>query len=448
MPPRGLLKEDSRLRISWDALQIISGLTTGFTLPFFVLSATTSQSSWKLWILLSAGGAIDIWLQSKTPFETSGELEHRSEEILKHYLKRWFGLDLISNASIFLVPINPILVFLQLLRSSKIFRVLGRWEHLQLFNPLILRISRYSLGMLLLTNWISAIWLAIGLQGGNDSWIYRTGLNNQDFGRQYLMSWYWSVTTMASVGYGDITPKTDHEVITAIVVMGLGVILFAFAIGNVVAFVSQLDDGRAEYKMRQASIRRYLEFNGVSMKTLSRLRQFNDYLWEQSHGTNPDEILGRLPSSIRSEIIAEMLENSVRTVPLFSQAPITLRNRLLTLLRPEFFPPGSIILNQDEPGDEIVFLTHGSARLVTKAEISVEEIFFQKGDYFGDLSFFLKENRNCSVVAESYVEAFLLNRTIFNDIMNRDPRLRRVIESMATSQSERNQNYLLSGIIL
>jgi CRP-like cAMP-binding protein len=120
------------------------------------------------------------------------------------------------------------------------------------------------------------------------------------------------------------------------------------------------------------------------------------------------------------------------------------------LLRPEFFPPGSIILSQDEPGDEIVFITHGRARLVSEKEeeVSDSDRYFEQGDYFGDLSFFLKEHRNSSAVAETYVEAFLLNRSLFNNLIKQDPRLRTIIQTMASGQSERNQNLLLAGIIL
>lgn len=448
---RSLLREDSFTRKSWDAFQVCSGLVTGFGLPFYLLSPSGIKTTEGLWILLSGLGLVDIVIQSKTPFERRGELEYNPAKIFRHYQRRWLVPDLIANLSIVLSQVIPALAWLQLLRCSNLLRIMWRWENLQRLNTLVLRISRYSIIILLITCWISNIWLWIGLSNSStDSWITRTALNDQSYERQYLMSIYWSVTTLASVGYGDITPKTDLEVIAAIIVMGLGVLLFAFAIGNVVAFVSQLDDGRSEYRMKQAGIRRYLAFNGVSPTTLSRLRQFSDYLWSQSRGARPAEILNKLPTSIRSEILSEILERSVATVPLFSKAPPTLRNRLLMLLHPEFYPPGSIILNQDEPGDEIIFITHGNVTIATDFETDLQEtdLQYKKGDYFGDLSFFLKENRNSTAIATTYVEAFILSRALFNELMQRDPRLRQVMQAMATGQTERNQSLLLAGIIL
>jgi len=447
-----LIRQDSPARRGWDAIQICSALITGFILPVCILSPKGIQPSIDLWIALSILGIIDIAIQSKTPFETKGELEYNSKKIFKHYKSKWLGPDLIANLSLFLTPINPGLAWLQLVRCSNIFRILNRWENHQWLKPLVLKISRYAIGILLITNWVSNTWLWIGLINPEpSSWIQRAQLNDQSYAKQYLMSIYWSVTTLTSVGYGDIAPETTPEILIAILVMGLGVVLFAFAIGNVVAFISQLDDGRAEYKMEQDGIRRYLAYNGVSPKTLARLRQFSDYLWIQSRGAKPDEILSKLPISVRTEILSEILERSVASVPLFSKSPASLRNRLLMILRPEFYPPGSIILNHDEPGNEIVFLTHGDVQISTDqdiSDISEEVLHYKRGDYFGDLSFFLKEKRNSAAIAQTYVEAFLLSRSLFNELSDQDPRLREVMQEMAKSQTQRNQSLLLGGIIL
>ena len=121
------------------------------------------------------------------------------------------------------------------------------------------------------------------------------------------------------------------------------------------------------------------------------------------------------------------------------------------ILRPEFYPPGSVILNHDEQGNEIVFLTHGTVQITTDQEtsdISEKDLSYTRGDYFGDLSFFLKEKRNSAAIAQTYVEAFLLSRSLFNELSEQDPRLREVMQEMAKSQTDRNQSLLLGGIIL
>ncbi|MFZ9566099.1 MAG: cyclic nucleotide-binding domain-containing protein [Vulcanococcus sp.] len=446
---KSLLNEASPQRICWDILQIASGSITAFFLPYCLLSPSTSQQQWDLWITLSVIGLLDAAIQLQTPYEARGEIETSPTKIRQHYYSTWLASDLIGNFATFATPLMPWAGCLQLLRSSQVFRVLSKWENLQTTSPLLLRICRYSFALLMITNWISAAWLWIGLNEKSEaSWIARAGLQSHSHAKQYLMSVYWSVTTLASVGYGDITPKTNLEIIAAILVMGAGVLLFAFAIGNVVAFVRQLDNGKSEYRIREAGMRRYLSFNGVTPETLSRLRRFSDYRWGQSQGVDPNQIIRELPASIQSEVLTEILQRSIQHVPLFQHAPVALRNRLLILLRPQIYPPGTSILEADEPGNEIVFITHGLAALETTEAIEDEAIEFRPGEYFGDLSFFLKEVRNSTVVAKTYVEAFILQRDLFDNLMKQDSRLHAVLQAMASGQSSRNQLLLMAGVII
>ena len=60
-----------------------------------------------------------------------------------------------------------------------------------------------------------------------------TGINHADFWKQYTTSLYWSLSTLSTVGYGDITPSTDEEKVLSMVVMLFGSVLYATIIGNV-----------------------------------------------------------------------------------------------------------------------------------------------------------------------------------------------------------------------
>ena len=47
----------------------------------------------------------------------------------------------------------------------------------------------------------------------------------------------------------------------------------------------------------------------------------------------------------------------MQRVPLFTASPLSLQKRLLLLLKPVSYPPGTIIFEANEIGDEIMFIT-------------------------------------------------------------------------------------------
>ena len=52
---------------------------------------------------------------------------------------------------------------------------------------------------------------------------------------------YFSVTTITTVGYGDISATATNERILSIFIMIVGVIAFSFATGSLTSIISNVD---------------------------------------------------------------------------------------------------------------------------------------------------------------------------------------------------------------
>ena len=46
-----------------------------------------------------------------------------------------------------------------------------------------------------------------------ESWITVKRLENSSILKRYNYSLYWAIITMATIGYGDVTPVNDYEII-------------------------------------------------------------------------------------------------------------------------------------------------------------------------------------------------------------------------------------------
>jgi uncharacterized membrane protein len=449
-----LFRETSHWKLGWDVMTCTIALITGLVLPVELLrgfSQSGHLADW--WMVFSIIGLIDVGISFNTTIERNGQILRDRRAIARRYLKGMFWPDLLANLPFFLATgLNmqtTAIALLPLLRLPKLLHITERWEDLQLISTAVIRMIRYGMALALITNGVTCLWLWVGLaETGPLGWIQRLQLSRDDFSGLYLHSLYWTVTTLATVGYGDITPKTHLEILLAVLIMITGAVLLALAVGNVVGIISQFDEGQTEHRNRQSAITRYLRINGVEPEIVERIRRFNDYQWSRSRGINPQEMLTDLPSELRSQVTLKILGDAVERVPLLAAASGNLQKILLSALVPITYPPDTVVLEQDAIGEEIVFITRGVVRIDTKEPLPEAAIHYGPGDYLGDLSFFLKERRTAQVISTSYVEAYLLSRSNFEALCQREPKLKELLRRVSPQQSDRNPTLLLAGVIV
>jgi hypothetical protein len=69
---------------------------------------------------------------------------------------------------------------------------------------------------------------------------------DQNESELYLTSLYYTVTTMTTVGYGDINGASTLERGVSILIMMVGVIAFSFATGSLTSILSNYDQANAK----------------------------------------------------------------------------------------------------------------------------------------------------------------------------------------------------------
>jgi len=65
----------------------------------------------------------------------------------------------------------------------------------------------------------------------NLNWLIGSGLDQATDYQQYTAAFYFTVTTMATVGYGDISGRNTLERIICVMIMIIGVVTFSIVSG-------------------------------------------------------------------------------------------------------------------------------------------------------------------------------------------------------------------------
>ena len=70
----------------------------------------------------------------------------------------------------------------------------------------------------------------------------------------YIISLYFTVTTIVTVGYGDITPKNSGERIICVLLMLIGVISFSIGTGILSSIIANYDTALAKLEEKMSTL--------------------------------------------------------------------------------------------------------------------------------------------------------------------------------------------------
>lgn len=404
---------------------------------------------------------VDILLNFFTSYRRKGLEVLDQKRIANHYLKGLFIIDLLSclpldalllsfsNVQAGNTSLVLILRLLRMLRIIRLYVILRRWEQQNWINPGYFRIVKFLGTMMLLIHWVACAWFFVAWIDGfpKDSWVIRASIGEASMAAQYIRSLYWTVTTMTTVGYGDIIPMRTTEYVIGICIMLLGASMYAFIIGTLASLFSNLDSTKAAFWNRIEAVIQYLRYRNTPHELNSKIRDYYDYVWAIHRGLHQETFLDDLPKPLRLEVLLHLTRKLLDNVPLFKYCSPVLRDVLLTSLRPRTYAPNGYIVREGEVGNEIYFISHGQVEVISSEEKKFHATL-EEGEYFGDLSLLLGEKRTASVRTTTYCEVFVLSGEDFNRIKNEYNAFKDVLKKASAEKTEKTSALVLDGIVL
>lgn len=94
---------------------------------------------------------------------------------------------------------------------------------------------------------------------------------------QYILAIYYCITTMTTVGYGDISPGTTVEMVFGIAIMVLGVLIFTFISGSLSSIIQNVDSSTASLQEKILFLGRLKEAYSIGDSLYNECRDAINY---------------------------------------------------------------------------------------------------------------------------------------------------------------------------
>lgn len=257
------INPDKKIKKIWDFFIVV---LTFFN--FFLLSIETSffldnelQFSANSFVAIIKTISIivyglDIIFNFLTGYYYEGHIIMDLERIRKNYFFTIFFYDLLAYIPIFcfifekdlleyskkFYAINLLFAFILKkydirIKDFKEFLIQEKEEFENHFSIMLLYLK-----ILIISHIFACLWYLLGTFNTEEkTWITTQSLKSAFWAEKYLNSIYWSLVTMVTVGYGDITPQNNYEKVFCIVTMLIGFTVFGFTLGNLGEIIHKMN---------------------------------------------------------------------------------------------------------------------------------------------------------------------------------------------------------------
>lgn len=264
--------------------------------------------------------------------------------------------------------------------------------------------------------------------------------------RLYIVALYWAFSTLTTVGYGDIAPVNNAEMLLTVLVQFAGTCVLGYVMADVAAMISREDMSSRLIKEKIEAINAYMKHRHLPAPLKQQIRNHFSYMWQRSSIWDEREILLELPAFLRSDVVLFNNSSVIEEVTLLADLPQSIIARLCLHFEPSQVSPNSKIIVEGEMGNDFFIVASGKCSstlgiptvIADSLDIEPELLFrsFEKGDFFAEYTLFTPNSAKhpYTVRATGPIELLMMSHETFVGESTKEPLVRERFQLLAEKQ--------------
>jgi len=330
--------------------------------------------------------------------------------------------DALAALPLSLISGAPWLLALRLAKLVRVAGIMSAWRHQHPHRWNTLRLVYFIYWLAIAVHWLATGWMALR---GVTPWA--------GAGTAYLRSLYWCISTITTIGYGDITPSNNAQILYAIAVMIFGVGMYGYVIANIATIIANLQPARTRYLANMEKLGAFMRSREIPPALQRKIRDYYGYVWEHRLGYDESSIVQGLPPGLLVEVSLFLKRDIIQNVPFFRGASGELIKEIALVMQPVVYTPGDAIFAAGDPGTEMFFIGKGRCEVLA-AEGGAVIATLRDGDFFGEIALLEHRPRSATVRAASYCDLYRLGKEDFDRVVAKFPEFAAHVGAMSAGR--------------
>jgi potassium voltage-gated channel Eag-related subfamily H protein 7 len=328
----------------------------------------------------------------------------KHKDLAANYMKTWFFIDLIAIFPFDIITVSSSsdtsnLKVLRIIRCARLVKLIKLGKGSAVLKSFIrnngirnstLQLLKFAVLIGCANHWLACLWMLVPkLEESKVDWVtkyygvskldgvYGTLTEDEDGNetdfvvdplyqssmRMYVTCAYWAMMTLSTIGYGDVTPNTQMELMTGIIGMGVGASLYAYAVGGICGILSNRDPISSAFhdslECLQSLTREY-------HLPLSFKRELNDFVWRSNflfRERSYRDFYHLLSPGLRDFLVSYLHRDWIQKVALFQKLPSAQRGRFLARIAmamdSKAYPANEVLVRPGDPLEAMAIVKYG-----------------------------------------------------------------------------------------